>query len=133
MIVLAKTTDWSQDLFRDMRPISGMSFDFSVAEPSYVLIFGHVDVQHRKFSAANTMVAFKLKHNGVWLEGSTTGENVDLARHYYAVQIHGYFEADAGQHNVTLYGRSASTADPRNGIVEIKPGYNQVIVKVEPR
>lgn len=127
----SRTIYWSQDLFRDFRPISSMWWDVVVSEPSVACLRGHIDVRHRKRIKQAVMVAFVVTLDGEWVPGAKTGENVTWNQHYYAVQINVCFDLEPGVYDVEILGRSASSAAPHtDGLAELKPGYNQVTLEI---
>lgn len=116
-----------------MRPISGMNATFTVSAPASVHVSGHIDVEHRGSIDDAVMVAFNLQLNGAWMLGSKTGCNIlNETHHYAALPIAGFAEVPAGTHTIQLFGRSGSTAAPNaDGLAEVKPGYNLMVVRVE--
>lgn len=138
MQVIENSVSWSPDLYENFSPVPGFTKTLSVTEDSHLFISGHIDTHHRGISNTEkkaVMVAFKVKINGSWLAGSTTGENiVGTEDHYYSAQIHGYKLLKPGSYTIEVHGRSASTAAPGvNGLAEVKGGYNHVIYKVLPK
>ena len=133
--VIENSVGYSHDLFEDMHPIQGYTKHVTVTENSHLFISGHIDSQHRGlYGTADEaiMVAFKVKVNGRWLKGSTTGGNiVGTKQRYYSAQIHGYKYLETGDYVISVYGRSASTAAPGfGGLAEIKASMNHVIYKI---
>jgi hypothetical protein len=131
-----KSISSSPDLWEDFKEMTVFDWTFTISERSAFEASGHIDVEHRGLygtSSSAIMVSLQLQMNGGWLTGSKTGANIVGTRdHYQALQLHGYIELGPGNHTVTLWMRSASTAAPgKNGLAQIKPNnYNHVVYKV---
>jgi len=126
-----ETITGSPDLPIDFSIISQFTWSFSLTKAGIFKASGHVDCHHRGVYVPDkaVMVALQLQINGAWLEGSKTGCNIVGSEDHYAIlPVVGAIELPAGDYEVTLWMRSASTADPnRNGIAEVKAdGYNRV-------
>jgi hypothetical protein len=128
-------------LSAEFMPVPGFTWSFAIDEPSYLIVFGHVDTEHRgketgieDIADKAVMVAFQLKLNGSWLPGSKTGENIlNRTDHYYSAQIHGFKELEPGDYTIELHGRSASTAAPGvDGLAKVKATYEQVVYRIVP-
>ena len=118
-------------------PVPGFTWSFTIDKPGYLIVFGHVDTEHRGIAdTANKAIfaAFQLKLNGRWLPGSKTGENIfNRTDHYYSAQIHGFKKLKPGDYTIALHGRSASTAARGvNGLAQVRATYNQVVYIVVP-
>jgi len=125
----------SPNLQEKMSEISGYTWSFSVSEKSYIKVSGHVDCHHRGVYGTENkaiMIALKVRINGSWVDGSTTGCNiVGTEDHYGVLPVSAYKEIPAGEYEVSVWGRSASTAAPgKNGLAEIKGGYNNVLYEI---
>lgn len=130
IFVKACRPTYDQDLMREFRPV--LSCAFTVDCPSRVYVSGHVDSHHRGLVSGAVMVAYKVAVDGSWVPGSTTGGNIiNETQHYESHCIHAFAEVAAGNHTVTLYGRSASTLLDRDGLAEVKGDYTEMLVRVE--
>ena len=122
---------WSPDLMEAMTTVSQYNWTFTAATPSVLVISGHIDTHHRGvYGTADkaVMVAMRVLLNGSEVQGSKTGVNiVGTEQHYAIMPVHTNIDIPAGTHSVKIQARSASTAAPgRNGLAEIKGGYNEV-------
>jgi hypothetical protein len=138
MVVTKIVSGWSPDLFENFQTINELGHSFTITEPSSVIVTGHIDCEHRAIAGTSgkaVMVAFNAMLNGIWIPGAKTGMNIyDLTDHYGICPIAFSFDVEPGNHTVTIFGRSASTAAPGvNGLAEIKDGYNCVTYNILPR
>jgi hypothetical protein len=127
---------WSPDLPEAMTTISQFNWEFTIDEPSIFRASGHIDCHHRGVYGTKdkaVMVAMRLLLNGSQIRGSVTGCNiVGTEQHYGIMPVHANVELQAGTYTVALQARSASTtATGKNGLAEIKGGYNEVVYEVE--
>jgi hypothetical protein len=150
----------SQDLLKELRPISDLVVEFTIAQPMHVFISGHIDVKHRcldvvpqSYPNANYPigVAIRLEHtkaNGSreWISGSKWGPNIaSCAHHYVTIPLDGYIcVSTSGRHVIRVFGEAHTTATPYDGVAELnappegdQPGgttdpYNQMIVRLSP-
>ena len=128
------STTSSPDLFWDMRVIPGFSATLVKNEPCYMRVYGHIDVKNRKLIRPTIGAAIQVILDGKIVSGSTTGDNITYDRHYWPAQVHAFKElVEPGAHTIEVHGRSYSSAAPgRDGLAEVKGGYNQVVVEFVP-
>lgn len=122
---------WTPDLMESMGDIPGFSTEITIPVAADLLVYGHIDVMHRKLITQTIGCAFEVTLNGSRIPGSVTGENITASRHYYAFAVHAFKQnVPAGTHTISVRGRSYSSAAPGyNGLAEVKGNYNQVIVE----
>lgn len=126
---------WSPNLSWGMNTINSYTWTFTIDKPSILKISGHIDCHHRGIYNTGdrpVMVAFRILLNGRFLKGSRMGTNIaGEKQHYVIIPVHGFKKLDPGTYTIEIQGRSASSAAPnKNGLAEIKGGYNQVVYEI---